>query len=324
MKIAVSIDVEEEGLFSGRYPRQPSGVSNVSHLERIGFVSREFGFPLTLLATYPVLNDASCVEILHSWKCGLGAEIGAHLHPWNTPPFDPVPRVEPVPAAAMAPELLSAKIGTLADVLRRRFESTPRSFRMGRFDFDPALADILRQRGFFVDCSMVPLRRVAEGPDHFMVPPDPFRLELRGSDSAIVEVPLTLVPLSRSASRNLYLLARKMHRKRADRVLSAYRYIAALGIQPAWFPLASMKAAVLLHRRRGGRVLHMFLHSSELAPGATPRFRDESAVLGLVAKVRAFLGWLVNTVPVRGVTLSRLYGSYNPVPRVCSQDEAHR
>ena len=57
MKLVISIDVEEEGLFSGAYARTPTGVSNVAELRRLEFIPREFGFPLTLLATYHVARD---------------------------------------------------------------------------------------------------------------------------------------------------------------------------------------------------------------------------------------------------------------------------
>jgi len=57
LKLVFSIDVEEEGLFSGRYPRIPPGVTNVAHLSRLESIPREFSLPLTLLVTYRVAAD---------------------------------------------------------------------------------------------------------------------------------------------------------------------------------------------------------------------------------------------------------------------------
>jgi len=86
--------------------------------------------------------------------------------------------------------------------------------------------------------------------------------------------------------------------------------VGAAGIHPAWFPQVSMKLAAFLHRRRGGRVFTMFLHSSELLPGGgNPNFSTAQAVDRLVVKLRGFLTWLVKTGPVTGVTLSGLYDS---------------
>jgi len=101
-------------------------------------------------------------------------------------------------------------------------------------------------------------------------------------------------------------LAARLPQAPAHRLRDAFRYVAAAGIQPAWYPLSSMQLAAYLHRRRGGRVLTMFFHSSELQPGATRLFPNEAAVRRLVDKLRAFLTWLMKTGPVEGVTLSGL------------------
>ena len=67
-----------------------------------------------------------------------------------------------------------------------------------------------------------------------------------------------------------------------------------------------MQLAARLHRRRGGRVLTLFFHSSELQPGASRLFPTEAAVSRFVGKIRTFLTWLVETGPVEGVTLAEL------------------
>ncbi len=90
-----------------------------------------------------------------------------------------------------------------------------------------------------------------------------------------------------------------------------FRYVAVAGVQPAWYPLASLKLAARLHRRRGGRVLTMFFHSSELLPGASRLFPTEAAVLRFVEKIHSFLAWLVKTGPVAGVTLRQLGESWD-------------
>ena len=64
MKLVISIDVEEEGLFSGRYARTPPGVTNVAALERLAFIPRDFGLPLTLLVTYQVARDPAACRVL--------------------------------------------------------------------------------------------------------------------------------------------------------------------------------------------------------------------------------------------------------------------
>ena len=352
MKLVISVDVEEEGLFSGTYTRRPPGVENVRRLNRLEFITRELGLPLTLLATYPVVRDPSCRDILMAWRDGYLAEIGAHLHPWNTPPFQDLPFAEPVASDLLPALLVREKLVTLRAAFYEHMGARPLVFRMGRFDLGRQVAALLPELGFRVDSSVVPLRRAAGGPDHFLAPSDPYllnppgclgteRLSANGPETwlrrtampgalaqrmtddrnkpvslqargLLLEVPLTQVGVFPVSPKAIYRLASKMRRKRCDFLLSAFRHVAVAGIQPAWFPLASMKLATRLHRRRGGKVLTMFLHSSELDPGATPSFRTEAAVNRLVAKIRSYLTWLLRTEQVRGVTLSGLYDSLSP------------
>ena len=103
MKLVISIDVEEEGLFSGLYPRTPPGVTNVAELARLAFIPRDFGLPLTLLVTYRVARDPAACRVLAQWRDRFGAEIGLHLHHWNTPPFADLPDPEPVASEQPAP-----------------------------------------------------------------------------------------------------------------------------------------------------------------------------------------------------------------------------
>ena len=308
MKLVISIDVEEEGLFSGEYARTPPGVSNVSQLQRLEFIPREFGFPLTLLVTYQVARDAAAREVLKYWRDRHAAEIGAHLHPWNTPPFADLSGPEPVRSEKIPLPILRDKLANLVDCIKNYLGVAPRAFRMGRFDWGPKLLSLLPEMGFKVDSSIVPLTQKVGGPDYFLAPNDPFRMQVPGfAGSPLVEAPLTMVPVFAGTPRLIYRLSGALPGDWGERLLSRFPYVLAAGIHPVWYPLPSMRLAVRLHRRRGGRVLNMFLHSSELAVGGTPQFPNEAAVARLIAKIRAFLTWLRSTGPVQGVTLSELY-----------------
>jgi hypothetical protein len=306
--LIITIDVEEEGLFSGEYPRSGAGVANVAELGRLEFVHQEFGFPLTLLATYPVAQDLAAREVLVAWQQERGAEIGVHLHPWNTPPFTDLPDPEPIATAKLPLDLVGAKLKTLVDCLTKKFPEPPRSFRMGRFDWSPGLLKLLPGCGLRVDTSMVPLTFKGDGTQNFLAPPDPFWLEApTASGSGLLEAPVTMVPVLKNSAKAVHRLAGLLPGKAGKAILSRYRFVGAAGIHPAWFPQFSMRLAASLHRRRGGRVFTLFLHSSELLPGGSPDFPDATSVDRLVAKLRDFLAWLVKQGPVKGLTLSGLY-----------------
>lgn len=307
MKLVISIDVEEEGLFSGQYPRTPLGVSNVAELERLAFITQEFGFPLTLLVTYQVARDSAACRVLAHWRDHYKAEIGVHLHPWNTPPFLDLPDPEPVPSARLPRSLLQDKFAVLLSQIRSNLEEVPRSFRMGRFDAGPRIWSLLPEFNLTVDSSVVPLTPKGTNTRHFLAPADPFGLQELGSEGDnILEVPVTMVPVLAGTPQVIARLAKMLPLTWGYRLQRSFRYVAAAGVQPAWYPLASMRLAAYLHRRRGGRVLTMFFHSSELKPGASRLFPTETAVARFIGKIRRFLNWLVQTGPVQGVKLSDL------------------
>lgn len=301
MKVVITIDVEEEGLFSGRYPRIAPGVANVPRLGMLEWLTRDYGLPLTLLADYPVVRDAKGAESLLHLHEGCGAEIGAHLHPWNTPPFED--GHDPLDSSSMSFEALCAKLAVLKRAVAEGTGVTPVSFRMGRWDYSPAVGRALISEGFKVDASIVPLKPTPAGDAWFGAPPDPFWADGPGG---MLEVPLTMIVVFPKLARFIESRRELSGQGALRPVIRHFHKVAVVGIQPVWHSLWSMKAAAELHRRRGGEVLSLFFHSSELLPGASPHFPTEASVKGLLDKLRAFFDWLGARVPLEGDTLTGL------------------
>lgn len=300
LRVVFSIDVEEEGLFSGRYAARAEGVNNVAHLRRLEFVTREFGVPLTLLCTWPVLSDPACRDLLRRWREELAAEIGLHLHPWNTPPLADAQGQAWTPSEDMDAEPLNAKLAELARICREAAGVSATSFRMGRFDLGSKVRALLPRHGIRVDGSVVPVTWSPALPEAFLAPADPYLLPV-GDGETITEAPVTMVPLSPALRQLAWSIGGR-------RLLRNFHVLGAAGTIPTWFPLASMKLAAWLHLLRGGKVLHLFLHSSELMPGCAPHVTDEPAIARMVDKTRAFLHWLRRHAPggFTGVAMSAL------------------
>lgn len=308
LAVVVSLDVEEEGLFSGTYPREGAGLSNIVELSRLEFLPAEYGLPLTYLCDYPVLTHGPSCDVLAGLLTRHGGELGAHLHPWNTPPFPDMPWPEPVSTAVMPLPVFRAKLDSLQEAVTAFAGRPAGSFRMGRWNlFRRAMAE-LPGAGFTVDSSVAPLRHVPGGPDQFLAPPDPYWVCPAGQGGPrLLEAPTTQLPLVPGSQRLAHALAGRLPARR-DAILGAFMKTLTLGVNPVWMPEATMKLAALAHARRGGRVLTLFWHSSELLPGASPHFPDRPAVDAFVAKVRRFAGWLRRTFDVTGTTLGELAG----------------
>lgn len=299
VKLVVSVDVEEEGLFGGQYAREATA-ANVTHLKRLDFCPREFGVPLTLLAAWSVTQSPAACEAILRHKEDYGAAVGAHLHHWNTPPLRELPYPDPVPSALVPHDLMRDKLLQLCDTINDRFGTPPRSFRMGRFDWCDSLAPLLEEAGIRVDSSMVPLRTEIglDRPDHFRFRARPWQIT-----PSLLEVPLTADSIADFFAKGADRLGTLLPEKARRRLLRDYSRVAVVGIAPLWFPLASMKLATWLHLARGGRVLNMFLHSSELMPGGSPKVPDEAAANKLAKKIGTYMAWLHTVCDVQGTTL---------------------
>lgn len=317
LRVVISLDVEEEGLFSGRYAARGCGVRNVELLPKLAPLSDELGFPLTLFCAWTVFASAPACAALEVMRDRHGAEIGAHLHHWSTPPFeDGAAPGEPVRTHLLPRGLLRRRLRTLLEA-GRKFQSAPiTSFRMGRWDLKAELRPLLACEGILVDSSVCPLRAFTGGPDHFLAPADPYWVE-GAPGKPLLEAPITQVPLVPGMERLWHRLARK----KPD-LLDRLHFFGALSANPFWHGEAAMRLATWLHVRRGGKVLGLFWHSSEMLPGGSPQVPDEAAARAALEKIFRFCRWLRDHFTVEGVTLTALRALGPDFPR--REDLRHR
>src|SRR5437762_14340072 len=82
--LIVSVDTEEDNW----EPRRDGvTIENIRELPRLDVLFRRLGVRATYFTTYQVAIREWAADVLRKLRED-GAEIGAHLHPWNTPPPD--------------------------------------------------------------------------------------------------------------------------------------------------------------------------------------------------------------------------------------------
>jgi len=96
--------------------------------------------------------------------------------------------------------------------------------------------------------------------------------------------------------------------------------LGSLPAQPAWTGLRRLKAAVRLHRSRGGTVLSVFFHSSELMPGGYPGHGTADDVRSFLDKLRGFFSWLREGVGVQSITFAGLRDKYTTIDAAVSSE----
>ena len=308
MKLAVTIDVEEEGLFSGSYDRYKATVDNVSRLPLLDPVFLEWGIHPTLFVSYKVAQHKQHHDLILGLKEKWKGEIGAHLHMWNTPPIVKTNYPEPVSSELIPREILQEKIQTLLEEIDG-MDKKPSSFRMGRFNMGPKLFRLLEQTGIRVDSSIAPTRSEYGGSPYLSAPTDPYFPDpsepCTPGNSKILEVPLTILPLVSGMGP---VLERMWDRGKYIRPVISWssKYLLSLTAQPVAMGLRRLKVAVKLHAKRGGRVVTIFFHSSELTPGISPIHPSERHVDQFLKKLEGFLAWMRNQMDVESLTLSEL------------------
>jgi hypothetical protein len=251
MELAVSIDVEEEGLFTNRYDTGDAPVNNVGSLRLLDPVFRDYGIRPTLLVSYQVARSLYCRELLLELRDRWHGEIGAHLHPWNTPPLDRLPYPEPVPSELIPKDLLAAKLDALIGSISE-MGVEPVSFRMGRFKW---ASDTILEKTALRLIAVSPMRKISRTGSSFR--PQTRKLPIRPTapGEPYPEVPMTIVP-----DTGLGGVLGISNRPPPFLDIVVCHEVCFHSCSAACSTLGRLKAGALLHRS-WERVLSVFFHS---------------------------------------------------------------
>ena len=312
LRVVLSIDVEEEGLFGGAYARSDVSVRNVGWLEQLVPLLQRTQLPVTLLCAHSVFTDVVACRALDAVRRACRVEIGAHLHHWNTPPLSlpPADGGAYESAGSVPEELMREKLHTLFCAGKAFAGHSLTSFRMGRWDMHRAHWPLLAQCGVKVDASVRPLHCGPAGsaaPDHYFAPCTPYWVDAGGAE--LLEMPLTCVPLIPGGGRVLGGVPAVRH---------TVQKWGALAVLPVYHPLWAMRAITRCMIAQGVNVLSLTWHSSEMMPGGAPHIPDIAAVRRLLTRIGDYLLWLRRHWDVRGLTLEEMRGEPDTWPRGAS------
>jgi len=285
VQVVVSIDTEEDNWSA---TRDGVTVENVRALPAMQRHLRSLGLRPTYFADHAVVREPWAADVLRALRDD-GAELGAHLHPWNTPPLEEafVPRHTML--RNLPPALQRAKLATLCDAFERRLGERPRSFRAGRFGLGAATVAALVAEGFRVDSSVTPWidwSGVDEGSRFEGAPLSCYRLDGRGDPAVpVAGGPLVEVPVSCGFTRRPFPWRARAFRALRSEPLGRLRLAgpaSRLGIvrRVTGSPESeSPDDLVALSRRLvedGVGLIQLFWHSPSHVPGLSPFVRDAS------------------------------------------------
>ncbi len=277
----VTVDTEEEWDWSSGYPTGPTRTANIHQLPRFQDTCERFGAAVTYFVNHAVLADHSARQVILELAKRQRVEIGMHVHPWNTPPLQPVEKVPERDSFLhnLPPELACAKLDTVYSTFAEH-GLKPVSFRGGRYSTSAFVQQWLRERGFIADASILPYTAWKDdgAPDYRTRDPRPVRLP---GDPPLWEIPLSLGYTRRPFGFWRWALAV------AEGPLRPLRLVGALSkfrvVEKAWLnfenPLGDrMPALIRALRKMNWPYLCFTLHSSSLLVGGSPYAPDAEAV----------------------------------------------
>jgi len=312
--LVVSIDTEEDN-----WDRSRHGVTleNIGELRRMAEFFDRVGVRPTYFTTYQVAIDPAAAGVMREVGTGGRGEIGAHLHPWNTPPLAEtfVPRNSML--KNLPPELQLAKIQTLTAALEEAFNFTPTAFRAGRYGIGPDTVAALVSCGYRVDSSVSPfidLKAMDDGPSFVGAPMGPYRLaagrDVRepAPDGELVEIPLSYGfnrgPFSLWDPTRRLLEAAPLRWFRLAGLAARTGLIKRLTLCPELASVADMLTLSQRLLEHGIRHLHLTWHSPSFLPGLSPFATTARDVARLYASIEKYLEGLSRMTAFTSATVS--------------------
>lgn len=318
--LIVAVDTEAEFDWSGPFLRTQTSVANIQNQWLAQEIFDRFGVRPVYLVDYAVATRPEAYvplrEIAQSGRC----EIGAHLHPWITPPLS-----EPLTARNsfsqnLASSLQHEKLARLTEAIIVNFAVRPLTYRAGRLGVGEEIAGILAALGYRIDMSVLPgidLRGL-HGPDFRRSFDRPYWF---GRGAPLLEIPATsgftglfAVLLPKPFPPALYAALSRFDK------LSLRGMFARLGLlewtppSPEGVEIAELRRLSRALLARGNRTFVLSYHSSSLLPGSTRYVRSRSDLAGFLRRIEEFLEFFIGELGGVSMTPSQFRAALPGLP----------
>jgi hypothetical protein len=320
--LVASIDTEED---NWRPTRDGIRIENIRELPALQRFLAGLGLRPTYFADHPVASSAWSAAILRELAESGAAEIGAHLHPWNTPPLEEALLPRNSMLKNLAGELQERKLRALCEALTHASGRSPVSFRAGRFGLGPETVRALLACGFRVDSSVTPWIDWAEfddGPDFRGAPQGCYRLRADQDprtpalDGALLELPIssgfTQRPFGWRSAVHAALRGPALRRLPLAGLAARLGIVRRVILTPEGESLAAMLALAARLLEQGERFLHLFWHSPSLVPGLSPFVRSAQDRERLLATIEGFVNAVARLARIVPMTVGEAALALDP------------
>jgi hypothetical protein len=255
----------------------------------------DMGIRPIYVVDYPVASQPQGYEPLRKIFEARQCVIGAHLHPWTTPPLEETVSDFNSYQCNLEPALEIRKIAVLKDQIERSFGAAPLFFKAGRYGVAPRTFEALSDMGFAVDLSIMPLAdfRADGGPDFRDTRAMPYVAQER----------LLSLPMTRGQIGLLTPTSTRAHRIVQSPILKAMKLpgiLARLGLvntvtlTPEGISADEQIGLIRALFARGTRHFVLHYHSPSLVPGNTPYVRSQADLKAFLHRIQTVCRFFID------------------------------
>lgn len=307
-RLLILVHTEEQFDWSQNFSRENTSISHINALQSFHEIFTDRDFKVTYLCTYPVVEKGK--KVLQPLIADGKGEIGAHLHPWVSPPFiEEVSSFNSYPGN-LSEEIERKKIVELTEKITENFGKAPKTYLAGRYGFGENTAKILTDLDYEVDCSPAPgwdFRRDG-GPNYQKMSCHSF---WDGPDKSLLRIPHSggFVGTCCRAGKSLINIKNSPF-SRSDHmtgIASRLGLASRVRITPENSSPKLMRQLAHDLYVDGVRFFTLSFHSPSLEPGHTPYVRNEKDLQKFKLTLFDFLDYFTNALGGSGVTASEAY-----------------
>lgn len=300
--VGVDTEADDQWTLEGR---KRLSVENARALPRLQTLCDAYGVRPSYLVTHEMATREPARSILRDLSATGRCEIGAHLHPWSSPPYREEDLAGRYPSELELPQLES-QLRDLTAAIESSVGVRPVSYRAGRHGFDSRSLRILEELQYRVDTSVDPLFNETRkgGPSFAGAPVSPYwpgHADVRTEGaSSVLEIPVSAATAP--------ALPKSLERLYASLPAIPWRgYLKRLGLRPVWLrpsysSVEDAKGLASALVARGVPTLNMLFHSSELVPLGSPYNRTGADVDLFFERLERVFEHIMKRLEARGVT----------------------
>jgi hypothetical protein len=288
-RFVVFVDTEEEFDWSAPFSRCAMQTSAIQALPQATTRFNQLGIEPVWLCDYPVVTNPQSAAIIQSLMNRGGCWIGAHLHPWVTPPFD-----EPVTSSNsfannLSRDLEQAKMARLTEAIQAATGQHPLIYRAGRYGIRAESFSALASLGYALDVSVRPHFDYHQegGPDFRDFLMTPWR----------TEPGVTCLPMTTGFAGRWRAFPALSHMPILGRMAAAAQLLMRCPLTPEGTPLSIAREVIAVLDAQELSLFSLSFHSPSLVPGHTPYVRSQ-------ADLKIFWQWwdgVTNEFAKRGI-----------------------